>query len=159
MPDWFVRNVGEVTAKRHPIGAVSVSFEEGGRFPELGFNIRVLEPGQPASLYHAETVQEDFLVLSGEVLAILDGEERQLRAWDFVHCPPGTAHVFVGAGDGPSSILMVGARREDRGIHYPVNEAAARFGASVERETTDPKEAYAPWGRDRVPVELDWPPA
>lgn len=160
MPGWFVKNVREVTARRHPIGAVSVSFEDADhRFPELGFNIRVLEPGQPASLYHAETVQEDFLVLSGEMLAIVDGEERRLRAWDFLHCPAGTAHVFVGAGDGPSSILMVGARGEDRGIRYPVSEAAARYGASVETETTDPREAYAPWGAERTPVELDWPPA
>jgi len=160
VPGWFVKNVGEAAATRHPLGAVTVSFEEADeRFPDLGINLRVLVPGRPASLYHSESVQEDFLVLSGEMLAILDDEERPLRAWDFVHCPAGTPHVFIGAGDGPSSVLMIGARGEDKRLHYPVSEVAARYGASVERETTDPKEAYAPWGRERIPVELDWPPA
>jgi uncharacterized cupin superfamily protein len=159
MAGWFVVNVSEARAARHALGATVYGFEEPAeRFPQLGINIRVLEPGQAASLYHSETLQEDFLVLSGECLAIIEGEERRLRAWDFVHCPPGTEHVFVGAGDGPAAILMVGARGDDQGVHYPVSEAAARHGASAERETSDPAEAYAPWG-GYSPVENRWPPA
>jgi uncharacterized cupin superfamily protein len=112
-------------------------------FGQLGINIRVLQPGQPACLYHRENLQEDFLVLAGECLVVVEGEERQLRAWDFVHCPPETDHVFVGAGDGPSAILMVGARDPDEKLFYPVSELAGRYGASADKETPSPEEAYA----------------
>ena len=47
-------------------------------------------------MYHWETDQEDFLVLAGEAVLIVEGEERPLRQWDFVHCPPETKHVIVG---------------------------------------------------------------
>ena len=157
---WFVVNVADARATKHGRGGIRIGFEDRENpFPELGINIRVVEPGQPTSLYHSETVQEDFLVLSGECLAIIDGEERPLRAWDFVHCPAGTNHVFVGAGDGPCAILMVGARGKDRHVHYPVEESAARFGASVDAETSDPREAYASWEPKFAPVEVDWPPS
>jgi uncharacterized cupin superfamily protein len=94
-------------------------------------------------MYHGEECEEDFLVLSGECLLLVEGEERPLKAWDFVHCPPWTEHVFVGAGDGPCAILMAGARGRGEGIVYPVSEVALRHGASVEHETTDAKVAYA----------------
>ncbi len=94
-------------------------------------------------MYHGESRQEGFLVLSGECIAIVEGEERQLKAWDFVHCPPWTEHVFVGAGDGPCVMVMVGKRGKGGEILYPVNEAAVRHGASVLEETTKPDEAYA----------------
>ena len=112
----------------------------------------MVEPGQPTTLYHAESRQEDFLVLSGECVAIVEDEERHLRAWDFVHCPPGTRHAFVGAGDGPCVILSTGARTEDGTIVYPPSEAAGRHGAAVAEETDSPKVAYAPyqhWQRGR----------
>ena len=67
-----------------------------------------------------------------------------LRQWDFVHCPAGAEHVFVGAGEGPSAVLMIGSRREDR-PHYAVNELAAKYDASVQIATDDPAEAYADW--------------
>jgi uncharacterized cupin superfamily protein len=85
-------------------------------FPELGINICVLRPGEPSCMYHEEEAQEDFLVLSGECLLVVEGDGRQLRAWDFFHCPPGTAHVLVGAGSGPCLVLAVGARHEGRAI-------------------------------------------
>jgi len=105
----------------------------------------VIWPGQPSGLYHAETDQEDFLVLTGECVLLVEGEERPLRAWDFVHCPPGTEHVFVGAGDGPCVIFMVGRRASDKGIVYPSSELARRHGAGVETQTSSPAEAYAPF--------------
>ena len=111
-------------------------------FAELGFGVHVVRPGQPTGLYHAESRQEDFLVLAGECLLVVEGEERLLRAWDFVHCPPGTAHVFVGAGEGPCVILMTG-RRGGREIVYPRSEPALCHGAGVETETSSPAEAYA----------------
>ena len=93
-------------------------------FEQLGFTLAVLEPGKPTGMYHAESSQEDFLVLAGACLLLVEEEERGLRAWDFVHCPPGTRHTFVGTGDGPCVIFMTGARREDGTIAYPESEMA-----------------------------------
>ena len=144
MADWFVVNVRDARWRMHETFGASCRFETPETpFEQLGINIRVLQPGQPNCLYHSESLQEDFLVLAGECLLLVDGEERPLQAWDFVHCPPGTEHVFVGAGDGPCAILMAGARSEDERLLYPVSEVAQRHGASAERETTSPEEAYA----------------
>jgi quercetin dioxygenase-like cupin family protein len=110
-------------------------------FAHLGINVTVLEPGQ-SSVYHAEANQEAFLVLAGACRLLVEGEERLLRAWDFFHSPPWTEHAFVGAGDAPCVVLMVGAHVSPD-VRYPVSELAARYGASVEKETTDPDEVYA----------------
>jgi uncharacterized cupin superfamily protein len=121
-------------------------FDGETEFPQYGVNLFVLGPAEPMSMYHWEADQEDFLVLSGEALLIMEGEERQLRRWDFVHCPVGASHVIVGAGDGPCVILAVGARANQEGDDwgaYPVDEAARRHGAGVDEETSDPKQAYA----------------
>jgi uncharacterized cupin superfamily protein len=116
-----------------------------------------MQPGQPNCRYHSEPVQEDFLVLHGECVVILNGEEHSLKQWDFVHCPAGVEHVFVGAGDRPCAVLMIGSRREDA-AHYPVNEVAARYGASVTRATDDPAEAYADWRQEpRRAAPNPWP--
>ena len=123
--------------------------EREREFRQLGIRLHVLPPGEPNGLYHRENQQEDFLVLSGECVLLVGGEERRLRAWDFVHCPPGTEHIFVGAGDGPSVILMVGARSEDWHVCYPVSELAARYGASAEEETSEPDKAYARFAPSR----------
>lgn len=123
---------------------------EGDRnFDQLGFQLVVVQPGEPVCMYHGESEQEDFLVVSGECVLVIEGEERQLKPWDFVHCPPMTEHVFVGAGDGPCAIVMVGARRpdENESIIYPVNDVAAKHGASVFEETADPADAYARFAR------------
>ena len=116
-------------------------------FPEFGINLSVMQPGESNCLYHSESQQEAFLVLSGECRLLVDGEERLLGRWDFVHCPAGTEHVFVGAGDGPCVVLMVGTRSKDEQLLYPVSELAARYGASAEEETPDPKQAYARFER------------
>jgi uncharacterized cupin superfamily protein len=147
---WFVVNVGDVewrTTKTFGSGCVFES--EGFPFPQLGLALNVLEPGEPNCLYHSESQQEDFLVLSGECKVLVEGEERLLGPWDFVHCPAGTAHVFVGAGDGPCAILMVGARTEDEQLLFPKSELAARYGASAEETTPDSKRAYAPFEKDQ----------
>jgi uncharacterized cupin superfamily protein len=105
------------------------------------------------AMYHWEADQEDFLVLAGEALLIIEGEERSLRQWDFVHCPPGTNHTIVGAGDEPCLVLAVGARDRSTGPNwgaYPVDDAALRRGAGFERETTDPDEAYARFPRGEL---------
>ena len=104
-------------------------------------------------MYHREADQEDFLVLAGEALAIVEGQERPLRQWDFVHCPPGTSHVIVGAGAGPCVVLAVGARDRSTGADwgaYTVAEAAVRHGAGVDQETTEASEAYARFPRSEL---------
>jgi uncharacterized cupin superfamily protein len=144
---WFVLNAKDARWY-HADGRPALCDLEGDtEFPQLGFTIFVLGPGQPMAMYHWEADQEDFLVLSGEALLIVEGEERPLRAWDFVHCPPETRHVIVGAGDGPCVVVATGVR--DRSVDspdwggYPVDEVAQRHGAGVERETNEPEQAYA----------------
>jgi uncharacterized cupin superfamily protein len=137
---WFVVNAREARWLDGQFGAYT-RFEGETRFPQLGFNIGVLSPGQPACYYHGENEQEDFLVLSGEALLLIEGEERRLQAWDFVHCPAWTEHVFIGAGEGPCAILAVGSRTGGD-VVYPASELAQRHGAGVEVETRDAGEAY-----------------
>jgi uncharacterized cupin superfamily protein len=149
-PGWFVVNAREaqwIFTDEMGSAVVFEGREEGARFPQVGINIQVLRPGQPNCMYHGENAQEAFLVLSGEPVLIIEGEERQLRPWDFVHCPPWAEHVFVGAGDGPSAILMIGARPETEELIYPRNEAALRHGAGVEQDTPNAEEAYARFER------------
>ncbi len=117
---WFIVNAKEAPWGEHEKFGSGTVFEGEPEFKELGINIGVLEPGQPACLYHRESAQEDFLVLRGECLLLIEGEERPLKAWDFVHCPPWTDHVFVGAGDAPCVILAVGSRAS-QDIVYPVS--------------------------------------
>jgi uncharacterized cupin superfamily protein len=160
--EWFIVNVADSQALTTESAGTYIPFErEPHEFQDFGINIHLLKPGEPNAKYHSEGVQEDFLVLAGEAIAIIDDEERPLKAWDFVHCPAGVAHVFVGAGDGPCAILMVGGRREGRddiGLSYPLNELAGRYGASSRETTPDPDVAYADWDHERKPTRVDWPP-
>jgi uncharacterized cupin superfamily protein len=141
---WFVVNARESRWRDSgPLG-VYCTFEGKRRFPQFGINVSVLAPGEPMSMYHCENAQEGFLVVSGACTLVVEGEERRLNAWDFFHCPPGTEHVVVGAGDEPAVVVAVGARGRGKGATvYPVSEAAARYGASADRETTKSAEAYA----------------
>jgi uncharacterized cupin superfamily protein len=147
---WFVLNARE-TRWYHVEGRSAIcefegEFEGEQDFLQLGVNLSVLGPGEFMAMYHREADQEDFLVLAGEALLIVEGEERPLRQWDFVHCPAGTNHFIVGAGPGPSVVLAVGARDQSTGPDwgaYTVDEAALRHGAGVDRETTDQRQAYA----------------
>jgi uncharacterized cupin superfamily protein len=166
-PGWFVVNARDTAWWTSEAFGASCPFEGMGeaderrrktndadaRFPDVGINLHVLEPGKPNCMYHGEDAQEDFLVLHGECVLLVDGQERPLRGWDFVHCPAWVEHVFVGAGDGPCVLLMVGARRAGEGVLYPVSEVALGHGAGVSEETPEPSVAYArfpQWQRARV---------
>jgi uncharacterized cupin superfamily protein len=143
---WFVLNAREARWRHAEGRGARLTFEGETEFPQVGIGIFVLAPGEPMGMYHWEADQEDFLVLSGEALLIIEGEERPLRQWDFVHCPVDTKHIIVGAGDSPCAVLAVGARehQEDEGWGgYTVDETARRHGAGVDRETNDVDEAYA----------------
>jgi uncharacterized cupin superfamily protein len=149
---WFVVNARE--ARWFDDGGLGyyTPFEGESRFPRIGVNIAVIEPGQPSAMYHRENQQEDFLVLAGECLLLVEEQERKLRAWDFVHCPEGTDHIFVGAGEGPCAILMIGTRTEPDEVVYPVSELALRHGAGVEEETPDPKQAHSRFTKRKQPT-------
>jgi uncharacterized cupin superfamily protein len=154
---WFVVNVRDATwVTSEPFGSTCVFESPASWFPQLGFNLRVLEPGEPNALYHSESQQEAFLVLSGECRLLVEDEERLLRQWDFFHSPSGTEHIFVGAGDGTCVILMAGARTKDEQLHYPVSELAARYGASADEETTDADEAYARFEQFQLRRPSSW---
>ena len=148
---WFVVNAREARwvhreGRGEALPLTGWKGDEEEWFPQLGVNLVVLAPGDVMSMYHWETDQEDFLVLSGEALLIVEGEERPLRSWDFVHCPPHASHTITGAGSGPCAILAVGSREHQSGADwgaYPADEAASRRGAGVGEDTADPKVAYA----------------
>jgi uncharacterized cupin superfamily protein len=145
---WFVVNARETRWRDSgPFGRYC-AFEGKLPFLQLGINISVLEPGQSLGRYHLELGhEEDFLVLEGECILIVEEEEVRLGRWDFFHCPPGVAHMIVASGGEPATVLSVGTRGSgkgvSRGVTYPVSELAGRHGVSVERETNDPREAYA----------------
>ena len=155
---WFILNARDAQWwKRDGRGVLcefeGAGFEGAADFLQLGINVTVLDPAEPMSMYHYENDQEDFLVLAGEALAIVEGEECALRAWDFVHCPAGTNHTIVGAGNRPCVVLAVGARDRSTGPAwgaYTVDDVAQRHGAGVERQTTVPAEAYARFGGSQL---------
>jgi uncharacterized cupin superfamily protein len=156
---WFVLNAADALWWHHEVGGSFTSFEnrDEHRFQHFGIGIHVLQPGEPNARYHAEEAQEAFLVLSGECLLIVEGEERLLKQWDFFHCPPGTYHITVGAGDGPCAILMAGARNVPDVTDYPASELAARYGAEAPWPTATPQEAYSDWPSEFTPGTLEWP--
>jgi uncharacterized cupin superfamily protein len=154
---WFIVNLSDLRWETLPGGGTWCSFESpNSPSPMLGIGVHILRPGDKPGYYHAESNQEGFLVLSGECIAIVEGEEHRMRAWDYLHSPPGTAHITVGAGNEPCALLMVGTRSPDATIRYLVEPAAAKHEASVETASDSPREVYA----DRppiVPTPSPWP--
>jgi uncharacterized cupin superfamily protein len=150
---WFVVNAREMRWRESPGMGFSSNFGGDTLFDQLGIGLTVLGPGEPMSMYHWETDQEDFLVLSGQATLIIEGQERPLRQWDFVHCPPGTGHVIVG---GPCVVLGVGSRerhtmigpdgkrtgRPDWG-EYVADPVAKQHSAAPDETTTSAEVAYA----------------
>ena len=165
---WFVLNARDARWRRREGRGETVSFtgatqaELEAYFPQLGVNLFRLGPGEPMSMYHWEDDQEDFLVLDGEALLIIEGQERPLRRWDFVHCPAGTNHTILGAGDAPCVVLAVGSRTTvgtpEWGA-YTVDGAAIRHEAGVEEETPDAERAYARYpDPEPTPYRAGWLP-
>jgi len=145
--DWHIANARDVQWYDAGKGGFFADFQRSESFPEFGFNIGMALPGQIGALYHREAHQECYFVLAGEGLLIVEGEERSLKRWDYFHCPAGVEHICVATGDGPFVLIAVGGRVGENDTTYPVDETAARYGASVERETKDPREAYASFPR------------
>ena len=143
---WFVVNVRDARWLHNRMRSVCRFGGEGdAHFDDLGVSLFWLQPGRPMSLYHHEAGQEDFLVLIGECMLLVEGEERRLEAWDFVHCPPRTAHTIVAAGQ-PALVLGVGARKEKGSARYPVEPVAIAHGAGVRDDSATAQEVYASFG-------------
>jgi uncharacterized cupin superfamily protein len=141
---WFILNLADIGWETVPGGGTWCVFESPAAPSKLlGIGVHVLPAGETPGFYHAESDQEGFLVLSGECLAIVEGQERRMGPWDYLHCPPGTAHITIGAGPEPCAILMVGTRTPGHTTQYLAEPAAARHGAAVAVATDSPKEAYA----------------
>ena len=155
---WFVLNARDVTWITSAERGQDTDFEGRQEWAQLGFRIQVLSPGQ-RGIYHGERGQEAFLVVSGECVLVIEGEERRLKQWDFVHCPPWTKHTFVGTGDRPCAIVMVGNRVNGFEVVYAVDEVAAKHDASVLEETSKPDEAYARFSDEkRTAYQEGWLP-
>ena len=164
-PGWFVVNARDAAWLNNDLFGGVCIFESDHvvlrQRPDLeevthdaGFTLRVMQPGQPSATYHAESEQqEDFLVIAGECILLIDGEERQLRTWDVVRIPPDVPHTFVGAGDKPSVILGSGNRTEGSVIARPRDEVARRYGAEDEEGMN-----YGPWKHEPPErwEELPW---
>lgn len=142
---WYIRNLAELAWATVPGFGAWYDF-----FP--GAHIHVLQPGETNGLYHAEDAQEGFLVVGGKCIALVEGEERRMQQWDYFHSPPGTAHITVGAGDGPCVILMFGAPDPKRRVSWIADDCAARYGASPTHTTSRDAEAYG-----KIPPETRIP--
>jgi uncharacterized cupin superfamily protein len=141
---WFVVNARDAQWMHNDMRLVCRFGGQGeAHFDDLGVALYWLRPGQPMAMYHHEAGQEDFLVLRGACVLIVEGQERELQAWDLFHSPPRTPHTIIATGDEPALVLAVGARKERGSVRYPVDSAAVRRGAGVETETASPSEAYA----------------
>ena len=161
-PGWFVVNAREARWRYAPGRGAVCPFGEEAEFPQVGVNLYVLSEGESMGMYHWEADQEDFLVLSGEGLLLIEGRERPLRRWDFVHCPPRTAHIIIGAGEEPCVVLAIGAREHQSGDGwggYPVDATARRHEVGVSEETADAEKAYAGLPRRRpTRARTEWLP-
>jgi uncharacterized cupin superfamily protein len=159
-PGWFILNARAARWVKSDLGTYGAFENTSARFPQFGLNLKRLEPGQPSTMYHRENAQEGFLVLAGECVLIVEGEERLLGKWDYFHCPPGVAHVIVGAGSGPSLVLAIGARGEQVAGSWvwPTDPVAQRRGAGVPAETSDPRAAYADVSRRDCAYQEGWLP-
>ena len=159
---WFVLNARDAPWRSGPDRCAYCMFEGETDFEQIGVHLVAMRPGEPMAMYHWESDQEDFLVLSGKATLVIEGEERPLRQWDFVHCPPEAKHVIVGAGEGTCLVLALGARINTRGENwggYTVDEKAALLGASAEEDTTEPAKAYARFKQRTVgPYQEGWLP-
>jgi uncharacterized cupin superfamily protein len=153
---WFVLNFRDAAWATMAGGGTWLVLEADGVPNQIGVGAHVLPPGETTGFYHRESNQEGFLVLSGECLIVVEGEERVLRQWDYFHCPPETAHIMIGGSEQPCVLFMFGNRLADARTQYLVDPVAAAHGASVAAPTESVLEAYGE--RTFLPARSPWPP-
>jgi uncharacterized cupin superfamily protein len=160
--DWYVLNARDCPWVEGDRTGLYVGFEdeENNPFPQLGLNVRILQPGQAIGMYHFESGQEDFLVLDGEAVAIVDGEERTMGTWDLLHCEPGVAHMIKATGDRPLLLVCAGARVDEEvdGTMYVANDVARKHGVSVDADTSDKRIVYGDYSFKWVDYQDGWLP-
>jgi uncharacterized cupin superfamily protein len=156
---WFVLNLRDASWATMPSvnGGTWVGFGAEGVPQQIGVGVHVLMPGEAPGRYHAESDQEGFFVLAGECVLVVEGEERRMKQWDYFHCPPGTAHITVGAGDEPCALFMLGARTPGGLTDYIPDPVAAKHGAAVKERVDNSRDAYADLDRTYTPVKAPWP--
>ena len=152
---WFILNARDAAWETLAGTGAWVSFEAEGVPNQIGAGFHLLPPGESTGFYHREGNQEGFLVLEGECLVVVEGEERAMRRWDYFHCPAETGHIMIGGSEQPCVLFMFGNRLADAGTHYPVEPAAAKHGASAAQPTDSSLQAYGP--REFSRVEAPWP--
>jgi uncharacterized cupin superfamily protein len=145
---WFVVNARDAPWMHNAMRAVCKFGGQGeAHFDGFGVALYAIEPGKPLSLYHHEAGQEDFLILRGRCTVLIEGETREAGRWDFIHCPPRTAHTIVATGDEPALVLAIGARIQKGSARYPVSDDAIALGAGVPDEHTPATEVYDSYGQ------------
>jgi uncharacterized cupin superfamily protein len=154
--DWSVTHVRDASWFGNPSFGSAAAFDPQRRHPHTSINLFVLEPGKPNCLYHRENAQEDFLVLSGRCTALVNGEKRELRTWDLLHCGPGVDHVLIGT-DAPCAVLAIGHKHPNHEVFYPESPEARARGAESPEPTTDPRVAYRDAGRREPVAACRWP--
>jgi uncharacterized cupin superfamily protein len=143
---WFVLNAKDSRWLDGDLGRYTNFEGKDVSFPQLGINLNIMNPGESMTMYHRENTQEDFLVLCGECVLVVEGEARPLKRWDLFHCPAGTNHAIVGAGDGPCLVLAV------------VDPVAQQYRTGVDVETSTPAEAYKPYSFGPAAYKKGWLP-
>ena len=114
---WFVLNAREARWLHGEGRGALLSFEGETEFPQVGINIFVLPPGEPTGMYHWEADQEDFLVLFGEALLIIEGEKDHTVPWAIANASfhrqrdnPGVTEIVEMAGRGHALTIDSGWR-------------------------------------------------
>jgi uncharacterized cupin superfamily protein len=120
-----------------------------GGLTRLGIHYEVMPPGGRSSFPHAESDQDEFvLVLKGRPDVWLDGELHPLVEGDCVAFPAGTgiAHSFLNNSDEDMHLLVVGvANKPSNRLNYPLNpERMDEFAKWGEAWLDAPKHALGP---------------
>jgi uncharacterized cupin superfamily protein len=152
---WFILNLRDAAWETMERAGTWLAIQAEGVPNQIGVGAHVLPPGESTGFYHREGNQEGFLVLEGECLVVVEGEERVLRQWDYFHCPPETAHIMIGGGAQGCVLFMFGNRLPEAKTQYLVDPVAARHGVSVSEPTDSAREAYGE--RTFRRVRSPWP--
>ncbi len=72
-----------------------------------------LEPGGRIPAHRHDTIEHEQVVLSGEMVLTLDGEEHVVRAGDAVFIPAGVAHAYENRKSEPVRFLCIIPKTED----------------------------------------------